>query len=96
MKKRFGRRLLRFVLALRTPRGQQVVLQVTVEVVEDVGPAIALVLHEALQEAQGGRLAVGARVLDRAGERRRVLETRLLGQVASDLEVGVTPFWRRR
>src|SRR3712207_8761565 len=71
------------------PGGHEAVLQVAAEVVQDVGPAVALVLHEALQQAQGDGLAVGSLVLDGPRERRGVLEADLLGEVASDLQVGV-------
>src|SRR5215217_584892 len=80
------------LLALKAPRGHQAVFQIAAEVVENVGPSVTLVLHKALQEAEGGRVAVRPLVFDGPGQRRRFLEASLLGEVASDLQVRIRPF----
>ncbi len=65
------------------------VLEEALEVVERVGPAVALVGDVALQQRQRHGRAVVAEVLDRAGHRHAVGEVRDLGQEAAHLELGV-------
>src|SRR5436190_19311833 len=72
----------RMVLVLAQP------LDEALEIRERVAPGIALVHDVRLQQRHGGGLAAaGRQVLDRAGERHAMLETRDLGEEAADLEL---------
>src|SRR5581483_6122986 len=64
-------------------------LHVTLEVVERVAPAVALVRDVGLQQRERGGLFLVGGVFHRAGDRDAVLVPRLLGEVAADLELGV-------
>ena len=68
-------------------------LQISLQVVERVAPAVALVWHEGLQQRQGRRFTEGfsasRRILHRSGDRHAVGEFRHLGEEAPDLELGI-------
>src|SRR5262249_29247494 len=59
------------------------------QLIERITPCVALIWHESLEDGQRARLFVIGPVLDSPGQLRRMQKLEPIGEVASDLKVGV-------